>query len=174
MDSQNLRETICALIFDDEGHILVGKRTARKIQDVGRWQIPQGGVESSDSSFEVAAWREVQEEVNLTPDDLDLVGRLEETPVKYGKNKGPYAGSRYHWYLFHLVSRERLANVRVDNEAVPEFSAVQMMTWESLMKDDVVADCKRSMYMDLQDKILAGIALYRRHLNERTAPTKEE
>ena len=81
---------------------------------------------------------------------------------------------RYHWYLFHLVSRERLANVRVDNEAVPEFSAVQMMTWESLMKDDVVADCKRSMYMDLQDKILAGIALYRRHLNERTAPTKEE
>jgi 8-oxo-dGTP diphosphatase len=59
---------VFALIFDDEGHILLGHR-----RDVDWWNLPGGGMEACETVDE-ALCREVREETGLDVEVGQLVG----------------------------------------------------------------------------------------------------
>src|SRR6266699_5889102 len=59
---------VFALIFDDEGRILMGHR-----RDVDWWNLPGGGMEAGETVDE-ALWREVREETGLEVEVERLVG----------------------------------------------------------------------------------------------------
>jgi len=58
------RCTVGVIIFNKEGHMLVGQRSKRKRKGIGQWQFIQGGVNDGED-LKVAAYREVYEEVGL-------------------------------------------------------------------------------------------------------------
>lgn len=64
----NFRKNVAAVIVDDKGLILVGKRT--DVADA--WQLPQGGVDK-DENEQYAVLREVFEETGIQPHFLNVV-----------------------------------------------------------------------------------------------------
>ena len=64
----NFRKNVAAVIINDKGLILVGKRT--DVSDA--WQIPQGGVDK-DENEQNAVLREIFEETGIEPKFLDIV-----------------------------------------------------------------------------------------------------
>lgn len=54
-----------ALIFNDEGKLLLAKRGPKAKNERGKWEIPGGGVEFGET-LEQALKREIKEELNLT------------------------------------------------------------------------------------------------------------
>jgi putative (di)nucleoside polyphosphate hydrolase len=64
----NFRKNVAAVIVDDKGLILVGKRT--DVADA--WQLPQGGVDK-DENEQDAVLREVFEETGIQPHFLNVV-----------------------------------------------------------------------------------------------------
>ncbi len=64
----NFRKNVAAVIVDDKGLILVGKRT--DVADA--WQLPQGGVDK-DENEQCAVLREVFEETGIQPHFLNVV-----------------------------------------------------------------------------------------------------
>ena len=55
---------VCCLIFDYEGQVLLGQRQGAHAR--GRWAVPGGWVERTDSDLEVSIRREVREETGLS------------------------------------------------------------------------------------------------------------
>jgi putative (di)nucleoside polyphosphate hydrolase len=64
----NFRKNVAAVIVDDKGLILVGKRT--DVADA--WQLPQGGVDK-DENEQYAVLREVFEVTGIQPHFLNVV-----------------------------------------------------------------------------------------------------
>jgi putative (di)nucleoside polyphosphate hydrolase len=70
------------------------------------WQLPQGGINLEEAS-EAAAWRELKEEVGLTPAHVELVAASDvwlgyELPPEYVKPKTG-RGQTHRWHLFQLL-----------------------------------------------------------------------
>lgn len=66
--ARQLRPSVAAIITNDDGHVLLQRRS-----DNGLWGLPGGGVEIGES-VSTAIVREVQEETGLTVEIERLVG----------------------------------------------------------------------------------------------------
>jgi len=64
-----------------EWHILYTRRTDTLPEHRGQVAFPGGRSNPGDTSPEVTALREAQEEIGLQPDDVRLLGRLRELPT---------------------------------------------------------------------------------------------
>ena len=67
IDAQGFRANVGIVLMRDDGQVFLGSRS-----DGRGWQFPQGGVQR-DESPEEALYRELREEIGLTPDDVHLV-----------------------------------------------------------------------------------------------------
>jgi len=64
---------VSAIIFDQEGRVLIQKRAADEEVFPGKWGIPGGTVEMTDTSLESALAREVREEVGIEIRDIAML-----------------------------------------------------------------------------------------------------
>jgi putative (di)nucleoside polyphosphate hydrolase len=64
----NFRKNVAAVIVNDKGLILVGKRT--DVADA--WQLPQGGADCNENEQD-AVFREVLEETGIKPEFLKVI-----------------------------------------------------------------------------------------------------
>src|ERR687898_739718 len=69
------RPCVGVMLVNAEGKAFVGKRIDNKEGDW--WQMPQGGVDDGEA-LELAALRELGEEVGVGPDRAQIVARLAE------------------------------------------------------------------------------------------------
>lgn len=53
-----------AIIFDNEGKVLLAQRGAKAKNEVGKWEFPGGGVEFGET-LEIAIKREIKEEFDI-------------------------------------------------------------------------------------------------------------
>ena len=126
-----------AVVRRPDGHVLAFERA-----DVpGAWQLPQGGIEG-DESPEQAAWRELEEETGLGPDDVRLVGEHDgwtvyQWPEGVPKKRGRL-GQAQRWFFFE--PRHDTIHPRPDGT---EFRDWTWMRAEQLIAE-VVAFRKRS------------------------------
>ncbi len=67
------------MTVDGVCHVLFTERTHTVEHHKGQISLPGGGVEDKDASFGATAIRETQEEIGLSPADLDILGRLDDT-----------------------------------------------------------------------------------------------
>jgi putative (di)nucleoside polyphosphate hydrolase len=72
----------------------------------GQWQLPQGGLKKNEEPVE-AAWRELAEETNLGPKDVELVAEfptwvLYEYPTEIRATTGRL-GQAQRWFFFDTV-----------------------------------------------------------------------
>ncbi|MEM9173205.1 MAG: RNA pyrophosphohydrolase [Pseudomonadota bacterium] len=120
MDAQGYRANVGIIISNDKGQLLLAGRAGRK-----GWQFPQGGI-SPGESVEEAMFRELEEELGLTEDDVQVLGVTSDwipykLPDKYvRKHSKPLCiGQKQRWFMLRLTSS--VERVRFDATDKPEF-----------------------------------------------------
>lgn len=123
------------------------------------WQMPQGGIDEGETPG-VAALRELEEEISVTP---DLVAPLSETrdwlaydlPSEIVPRiwNGCYKGQKQRWFLMRYLGPDDQINIQT---AHPEFSE-----WRWIAADEMLAAIvpfKREIYAQVIDEFRDWLA----------------
>jgi putative (di)nucleoside polyphosphate hydrolase len=108
------RPNVAALVVNPSGNLLICERSTIP----GAWQFPQGGVDKGES-LEQALYREVREEIGLTPRDYEVIKHRDGYRYLYPKNvrdkkirKHGSEGQEQTYYLCLLKPYAQAVNVR--------------------------------------------------------------
>lgn len=107
--------------------ILYTRRTATLPEHSGQVAFPGGRAEADDDSAEVTALRETEEEINLSPEDVHVLGKLEELHTISNYCVIPVIGSIPWPYEFRLAREEvsRIFTIPLEWLADPSNHKVQ-------------------------------------------------
>ena len=129
---------------NDRGQVM----WARRVGGRDAWQFPQGGIDAGESP-EQALYRELHEEVGLSPDAVEILGstqgwlryRLPQRFLRKGQ-KPLCIGQKQKWYLLRMLKDD--GAVQLDLNEKPEFDHWQWVSyWYPL--NQVIA-FKREVY----------------------------
>ena len=114
------------------------------------WQMPQGGIDSKEKS-EVAALREMEEEVGIKKSKVKLISQSKEwnyysLPKDLSKTlwKGKYKGQRQKWFLYEFKGSEKDINIHTTH---PEFSDYKWVKQNFLVPN--IVPFKKAIYEKL-------------------------
>ncbi len=132
------------MLANDRGQLL----WARRVGGRNSWQFPQGGINSGETP-EDALFRELHEEVGLTPEAVELVGSTRgwlryRLPSRYiRKGQDPVCiGQKQKWFLLRMLEDDNA--VRLDLNDKPEFDHWRWVSyWYPL---EQVITFKREVY----------------------------
>lgn len=155
IDAQGFRPNVGIILANDHGRLLWARRVG---QDA--WQFPQGGIADGESPEE-ALYRELMEEVGLTPDTVRVVactrGWLKyRLPRRYiRKGQDPVCiGQKQKWFLLHMLAEDEAINV--DDHTKPEFDDWRWVSyWYPLTQ---VIAFKREVYRSALKELASASA----------------
>lgn len=128
IDEDGFRANVGIILTNDDGKLMLGGRVGAK-----GWQFPQGGMLEGESA-EAAMYRELEEEIGLTRDDVEILGvtrdwlryRLPDRFVR--KNSSPRCiGQKQRWFMLRL--RAPAEKVRFDRGDTPEFDRIRWVSY---------------------------------------------
>jgi putative (di)nucleoside polyphosphate hydrolase len=129
IDSDGFRPNVGIVVANDRGQVL----WARRVGGRDAWQFPQGGINTGESPEE-ALYRELHEEVGLSPDSVEVLGatrgwlryRLPKRFVRKGQQ--PLCiGQKQKWFLLRMLADD--AAVQLDLNHKPEFDQWQWVSY---------------------------------------------
>ena len=145
IDRDGYRKNVGIIVCNQVNQVL----WARRIRHDG-WQFPQGGIEPKESAAD-AAYRELYEEIGLSPEDVSLLGSTDKwlrydvpyaPKVNYYRRSRSFRGQKQRWFLFKLESQDD--HVRLDLTDSPEFDHWQWVDyWRPLQQ---IVEFKKSVY----------------------------
>ena len=144
IDKDGFRPNVGIVLANDRGQVL----WARRVGGRDAWQFPQGGINRGETP-EQALYRELEEEVGLTPDAVEVLAvtrgwlryRLPKRFVRKGQ-KPLCIGQKQKWFLLRMLAEDKA--VRLDLNDKPEFDHWQWVSyWYPL---DQVVSFKREVY----------------------------
>src|SRR3954467_13182612 len=143
LDRDGFRPNVGIILLNQRNQVFWGKRIRTH-----SWQFPQGGINYGETP-EQAMFRELHEEVGLTPDHVRVVARTRDwlryevpTPFIRRDARGHYRGQKQIWFLLQLVGRDCDMNLRATDH--PEFDAWRWNEyWVPL---ELVIEFKRDVY----------------------------
>lgn len=155
IDEDGFRPNVGIILANDHGRLLWARRVG---QDA--WQFPQGGIARGESPEE-ALYRELEEEIGLTPDAVRVMdctrGWLRyRLPRRYiRKGQQPLCiGQKQKWFLLHMLADDEA--VRVDHHAKPEFDHWRWVSyWYPLTQ---VISFKREVYRSALKELASACA----------------
>lgn len=144
IDEDGYRFNVGMIIVNKEGKLFWGKRL-----NADFWQFPQGGMRPNETPQQ-AVFRELREEVGLSPSDVRVIGRTED----YIHYNIPKHLIRYHceplcigqkqiWFMLGLESDNDEA-IKLDLHEKPEFETWEWVDYWHPVHEGV--DFKRSAY----------------------------
>lgn len=142
LDLQGFRLNVAIVLINQEGQILLAKRVKQNA-----WQVPQGGVNESESVLD-ALYRELEEEIGLTKKDVILLGNTKswfkyKIPVKMRRPEDPlFIGQKQKWFLLKLNVNDN--QIRFDGNNKPEFDDWKWVSYWYPLR--IVIDFKKSVY----------------------------
>ncbi len=113
------RHSIGFMMIDSKKRVFLGKRCWPKDSPY-RFQMPQGGIEEGETP-EQALFREMREEIGLTPDKVDILAESKEW-VTYELPKHMRTtidGNKQKWFLLYFKGDSK--DFIFTNEKHPEF-----------------------------------------------------
>lgn len=128
IDSEGYRANVGIMLANARGEVLWARRVG---QDA--WQFPQGGIHPGESP-EQALYRELQEEVGLTGNDVEVIGgtrgwlryRLPQRLLRRD-SKPLCIGQKQKWFLLRMLASDNA--VTVDNGCKPEFDGWRWVSY---------------------------------------------
>jgi putative (di)nucleoside polyphosphate hydrolase len=144
IDEQGFRANVGIILTDGSGRVMIAGRRGR-----GGWQFPQGGIRREEP-VEGAMFRELREEVGLTPADVELVGATEgwlryRLPERFiRREQSPLCiGQKQRWFLLQLLGD--IERLRFDLTDEPEFDRCRWVDYWRPVKE--VIYFKRPVYV---------------------------
>ncbi|HAC66567.1 MAG TPA: RNA pyrophosphohydrolase [Pseudomonas sp.] len=143
IDADGFRPNVGIILANDAGQVLWARRIN---QDA--WQFPQGGIDDRETPEE-ALYRELNEEVGLSPEDVRILActrgwlryRLPQRMVRT-HSRPLCIGQKQKWFLLRLTAEEQ--RVRMDVTGKPEFDGWRWVSyWYPLGQ---VVTFKREVY----------------------------
>jgi 8-oxo-dGTP pyrophosphatase MutT (NUDIX family) len=89
-----------------EDYLLFTRRTENLNHHRGEISFPGGEREPSDTDLCATALRETEEEIGLRPEDVQILGRLDDFRTLYGFHVTPYVGTFDYPYPFRVNGSE--------------------------------------------------------------------
>ncbi len=85
---------ILILVYDRDGeaHVLFTERTHQVEHHKGQISFPGGAIDDGDDRLETTALRETSEEIGVQPDDVEIVGQLDDMLTISNFLVTPYVG----------------------------------------------------------------------------------
>ena len=144
IDSNGFRPNVGIMLANDRGQLL----WARRVGGRDAWQFPQGGIQAGESPEE-ALYRELHEEVGLSPGAVEILGATNgwlryRLPKRYiRKGQDPVCiGQKQKWFLLRMLAED--AAVKLDVNERPEFDSWRWVSyWYPLNQ---VIPFKREVY----------------------------
>ena len=122
-----LRLGVGIILLNDENKVFVGKRIDNPIN---LWQMPQGGVDKNEDSFQ-AACRELREETGIK--SIKLIKEINyfltyELPENLlGKIwKGKYRGQKQKWFVMKFIGKESEINIKTKKAEFKEWKWINI------------------------------------------------
>lgn len=144
IDRDGFRANVGIVLMDAGGRLFLGRRTGGK-----GWQFPQGGMRRGESAEE-SLFRELHEEIGLTPAHVRLLGSTAHwlryrLPTRYQRRgqKPLCVGQKQRWFLLGLAAEE--SDIRLDAHGEPEFDRWRWVDYWQPVKE--VIYFKRPVYV---------------------------
>lgn len=102
---------VLAILENPEGRLLITRRAPNKRWAAGSWEIPGGGAQAGESSFQ-AVCREVREETGL--DIPRLAGAKRFAPIDSYRNVDLARGDNYFVDIYHFRLPFSETDIRLD------------------------------------------------------------
>lgn len=156
VDENGFRPNVGIIIANRDGDVLLAKRVGMN----DAWQFPQGGIKLNESP-EQALYRELREEVGLSPEDVKVLActrdwlhyRLPPRLIRHNV-KPLCVGQKQKWFLLELVSDDK--KVKLDNSKTPEFDTWAWVSyWYPLNQ---VVNFKREVYRRAMKELAPKLA----------------
>jgi putative (di)nucleoside polyphosphate hydrolase len=160
VDRDGYRPNVGIILCNWKNEVFWGKRVREH-----SWQFPQGGIKAGETP-EAAMYRELKEEVGLSPGHVRILGRTRDwlrydVPERWLRRdwRSHYRGQKQIWFLLRLLGRD--CDVCLRSSEKPEFDAWR---WnEYWVPMDAVIEFKREVYR----KALEELARYLRRNSHR-------
>ena len=161
IDETGYRPNVGIILCGQDDRVLWARRSGRN-----GWQFPQGGIRLHETP-EQALFRELHEEVGLSPEHVEVLGRTRrwlryEIPKSLRKSTSlrAFKGQKQVWFLLRLLGSEE--NVRLDLSRNPEFDKWCWIDYWSALEN--IIEFKREVYRQ-------ALAELEPLLGARTSPT---
>jgi len=143
LDRDGYRPNVGIILCNNRNEVFWGKRVREHA-----WQFPQGGIKPGETPEE-AMFRELMEEIGLSPCHVQILGRTRDwlrydVPQHWVRRewRGSYRGQKQIWFLLKMVGRDCDVSLRASTR--PEFDAWRWHEyWVPL---DAVIEFKRDVY----------------------------
>ncbi len=120
IDSDGFRPNVGIVLVNSWGQVLWARRSGQQA-----WQFPQGGIEEHETPEE-ALYRELQEEVGLTKNDVRVLAKTQgwlryRLPKRYQRQRSKplCIGQKQKWFLLHMLCSDDKVHFKGSGE--PEF-----------------------------------------------------
>ena len=141
------RPCVGMMLFNKQGHVLVGKRVDQTMEG---WQMPQGGIDDGEKPKE-AALRELDEEIGTR--NVEIL-REHEGWLNYDRPprligvalKGKYRGQTQKWFALRFLGHDSEIDVETRDQ---EFSEWKWMPLDELLR--AIVPFKRDTYAQVID-----------------------
>ena len=153
IDQEGYRPNVGIVILNDNNKVLWAKRAAEDA-----WQFPQGGINEGES-LEEAMYRELMEEVGLSPNHVEIIGQTKDwlrydVPRQWVRRDSyaRYRGQKQIWFLLKFIGKD--SDILLTNSQNPEFDSWRWDDFWSPLQQ--VVDFKREVY----EKALNELSAY--------------
>jgi len=153
IDTRFFRAGVGTVIYNSAGKVAWFERAQHP---VGVWQFQQGGIDLGEDT-QTTLWRELQEEVGLTPDDFEAVQEYPHwTLYQYDHTIDDVTKSRFgqahRWYFLRLKDDVTIDLAKASEQ---EASAVRFITFDEVLAE--TSSFKKHVYQELQRYFVANI-----------------
>ena len=127
------RAAVLLPLYANEGgpHLILTKRTSRVPTHKGEIAFPGGGFEEADGDLLVTALREAREEIGLAPEDVEIVGALDDTVTVSSRHVvRPFVGFVPDPYPYRLDAFEIERLIRLPISALLSGAPFREEIWE--------------------------------------------